>query len=163
MFLRFHSLTRILDKGSLTLNIKVAIPPRSTASVSSFLFAQELLADTTFRPRINADAASRTAVSKLKVVSDPDNYIATVEVRSDYVPRLLRSRSLKIEEARAGVGCSWYARYYRRDEMLDRTPRTHTHFLQARHTRTHTHGFFFLLRVFSTAQPVQTEAEISRK
>eukprot|EP00903_Cladosiphon_okamuranus_P016343 g15071.t1 len=40
---------------------------------------QELLADTTFRPRINADAASRMAVSKLKVVSDPGNYIATVE------------------------------------------------------------------------------------
>eukprot|EP00752_Nemacystus_decipiens_P018403 g16506.t1 len=40
---------------------------------------QELLADTTFRPRINADAASRMAVSKLKVVSDPGSYIATVE------------------------------------------------------------------------------------
>lgn len=40
---------------------------------------QELLADTTFRPRINADAVSRMAVSKLKVVSDPGNYIATVE------------------------------------------------------------------------------------
>lgn len=39
---------------------------------------QELLADTTFRPRINA--ASSMAVSKLKVVSDPGNYIATVEV-----------------------------------------------------------------------------------
>lgn len=39
---------------------------------------QELLADTTFRPRINA--ASGMAVSKLKVVSDPGNYIATVEV-----------------------------------------------------------------------------------
>ncbi|CAM9171985.1 unnamed protein product, partial [Laminaria digitata] len=38
---------------------------------------QELLTDTTFRPRINA--ASRMAVSKLKVVSDPANYIATVE------------------------------------------------------------------------------------
>ncbi|CAM9090793.1 unnamed protein product, partial [Hapterophycus canaliculatus] len=40
---------------------------------------QELLADTTFRPRINADAASRMAVSKLKIVSDPDSYIANVE------------------------------------------------------------------------------------
>lgn len=34
--------------------------------------------DTTFRPRINA--VSRMAVSKLKVLSDPGNYIATVEV-----------------------------------------------------------------------------------
>ena len=39
---------------------------------------QELLADSTFRPRINP--ASRMAESKLKVVSDPGNYIATVEV-----------------------------------------------------------------------------------
>lgn len=44
------------------------------------IFKKELLADTTFRPRINVDAASRMAVSKLKIVSDPDSYVATVEV-----------------------------------------------------------------------------------
>ncbi|CAN0014617.1 unnamed protein product, partial [Ectocarpus sp. 13 AM-2016] len=51
----------------------------TTQRLSRLRAEQELLADTTFRPRINADAASRMAVSKLKVVSDPDNYIATVE------------------------------------------------------------------------------------
>ncbi|CAM9320548.1 unnamed protein product [Ectocarpus sp. 12 AP-2014] len=51
----------------------------TTQRLSRLRAEQELLADTTFRPRINADAASQMAVSKLKVVSDPDNYIATVE------------------------------------------------------------------------------------
>lgn len=44
------------------------------------LLIQELLADTTFRPRTNANAVSKLAESRLKVVSDPDSYIATVEV-----------------------------------------------------------------------------------
>ncbi|CAN0110699.1 unnamed protein product, partial [Ectocarpus sp. 8 AP-2014] len=51
----------------------------TTQRLSRLRAEQELLADTTFRPRINADVASRMAVSKLKVVSDPDNYIAAVE------------------------------------------------------------------------------------
>lgn len=59
---------------------------------------QELLADTTFRPRTNADATSRMAVSKLKVVSDPGNYFATVEV-SESVERPVRANPRRFQRS----------------------------------------------------------------